>query len=143
LPLIYVSGDSVADNFVLGDVNFDVDNSFVTLGFELIADIDDTNVDPDTWSLGIAVTGLTDPGTLAASVAPSVQSLMNSQVGTWRQRMGVIDSFSKGAIALWARIFTDKGSFSPEHSAVNFGNGGNFDWDQKNTGAEAGIGSYV
>jgi hypothetical protein len=58
------------DNFVLGDVGFDIDNSFVTLDFELIADIDDTNATPDTWSLGIAVTGLTDVGTLAASVAP-------------------------------------------------------------------------
>jgi outer membrane autotransporter protein len=138
-PLIYVTGDSVADNFVLGDVNFDVDNSFVTLGFELIADIDETNATPDTWSLGMAVTGLTDVGTLAATLSPSVASLMNSQVGTWRQRMGVIDSFNKGAIALWARIFSDKGSFDPDHSAANFGLGGNFNWDQKNTGAEAGI----
>jgi outer membrane autotransporter protein len=53
--------------------------------------------------------------------------------------MGVIDGFGKGAIALWARVFQDRGSFSPEHQAANFGDGGNFDWEQKNAGVEAGI----
>ncbi len=139
IPIVYVSGISVAGNFVLGDVDWDDINTFVTLDFDLIADIDATNATPDVFSLGIEVTGLSDPGTLAASVAPSVLSLMNSQVGTWRQRMGVIDSFSKGAISLWARVFTDKGSFSPDHANFNFGQGGNYDWDQHNSGVEAGI----
>jgi outer membrane autotransporter protein len=139
VPMVYVSGDSVAGNFVLGDVSWDEENSFVTLDFDLVADIDATNADPDVFALGIEVTGLSDPGVLAANVAGSVQSLMNSQVGTWRQRMGVIDRFTDGAVALWARVFQDKGGFSPEHHAANFGDGGNFDWDQKNSGIEAGI----
>jgi outer membrane autotransporter protein len=84
------------------------------------------------------VTGLSDTGALAANIPGSVQSLMNSSVGTWRQRMGVIDQFSDGAVALWARIWTDKGGWSPEHHAA-FGDGGNFDWDQKNSGLEAGV----
>jgi outer membrane autotransporter protein len=134
-----VSGDSVADNFVLGDVTWDEDNSFVTLDFSLIADIDDTNVDPDVFSLGIEVTGLSDVGTLAASIPGAVQSLANSSVGTWRQRMGVIDSFNKGAISLWARVWQDKGSWDVDHHADNFGQGGNFNWDQKNSGIEGGI----
>ena len=41
-PVVYVSGASVASNFTLGDVNWDEDNSFVTLDFSLISDIDDT-----------------------------------------------------------------------------------------------------
>jgi outer membrane autotransporter protein len=53
--------------------------------------------------------------------------------------MGVIDHFNDGAIALWARVFTEEGSFTPEHHALDFGDGGNFDWDQKNSGIEAGI----
>jgi outer membrane autotransporter protein len=139
IPIVYVTGNSVDGNFVLGDINWDEDDSFVTLDFGIVSDIDASNATPDVFSLGIEVTGLSDPGTIAASVSPSVMSLMNSQVGTWRQRMGVIDGFSKGAVALWARVFTDKGSFSPEHVAGNFGQGGNFDWDQKNSGAEVGI----
>jgi outer membrane autotransporter protein len=139
IPIVYVSGISVDGNFVLGDVDWDDINTFVTLDFDIVSDIDASNATPDIFYLGIEVTGLSDPGTLAASIPGSVQSLMNSQVGTWRQRMGVIDSFNKGNVALWARVFQDKGSFSPDHNAGNFGNGGNFDWDQKNSGAEAGI----
>jgi len=139
IPIVYVSGVSVDGNFVLGDVNWDEDNSFVTLDFGIVSDIDASNATDDVFSLGIEVTGLSDPGTLAASVGSSALSLINSQVGTWRQRMGVIDNFNKGAVALWARVFQDKGSFSPEHSGSNFGPGGNYDWDQKNSGVEAGI----
>jgi outer membrane autotransporter protein len=139
VPMLYVSGDSVAGNFALGEVEWDEDNSFVTLDFSLVADIDADNSEPDVFSLGIEVTGLADPGSLAASIGPSVHSLMNAQVGTWRQRMGVIDGFSPRAVALWARVFQDQGSFAPEHHSGNFGNGGNFDWEQKNSGVEAGI----
>jgi outer membrane autotransporter protein len=139
VPIVYVTGDSVAGNFALGDVDWDSENSFVTLDFHLAADIDASNATPDVFALGIEVTGLSDPGVLAANVAGSVQSLMNSQVGTWRQRMGVIDRFTDGAVALWARVFQDKGGFSPGHHAANFGDGGDFDWDQKNSGIEAGI----
>jgi outer membrane autotransporter protein len=63
---------------------------------------------------------------------------VNSQVGTWRQRMGMIDAFHDGGIALWARVWRDKGGFSPGHHA-GFGDGGNFDWRQKNSGVEAGV----
>src|SRR5204863_1380210 len=83
VPMVYVSGDSEASNFTLGDVTWDEDDSFVTLDFSLVADIDADNSDPDVFSLGIEVTGLSDPGTLAASMGASVQSLMNTQVGTW------------------------------------------------------------
>jgi outer membrane autotransporter protein len=36
-------------------------------------------------------------------------------------------------------VFGDKGSFSPVHGSDDFGTGGNFDWDQRNRGVEAGI----
>ena len=139
IPIVSVTGDSVASNFVLGTVDFDAVNNFLSVDFGLNADIDATNVTPDVFSLAIDITGLSDPGTLAASIGPGVMSLMNSQVGTWRQRMGVIDQFNKGAISLWARVFQDKGSFTPEHFASNFGQAGNFDFDQRNRGVEAGI----
>jgi len=139
VPIVYVTGNSVAGNFVLGEVDWDEANSFVTLDFDLVADIDASNATPDVFALGIEVSGLSDPGTLAAAVPGAVQSLMNSSVGTWRQRMGVIDGFVGDGLSLWARVWTDKGGFSPEHHASNFGDGGNFAWDQKNSGVEAGI----
>jgi outer membrane autotransporter protein len=142
VPTIYVSGDSASGNFVLGHVAWDEANSFVTLDFELIADLDATNAMPDRFALGIEVGGLSDAGTLAASVAPAVHSLVNSQVGSWRQRMGVLEGFNKHGVALWARVFQNEGGFSPAHAAA-FGSGGNFDWKQRNAGVEGGIGFAV
>jgi len=140
IPIVGVSGTSVAGNFSLGTVSgFSADDSFVNLDFNLVSDIDTTNATPDVFSLGITVTGLSDAGTVMANLPGSVQRLMNAQVGTWRQRMGVIDHFNDGAVALWARVWGDKGSFSPEHHALDFGDGGNFDFDQKDRGVEAGV----
>jgi outer membrane autotransporter protein len=137
-PLVGVSGTSTGANFDLGDVHYE-DNNFLDLQFSLIEDIDATNATPDVFSLGIEVVGLTDPGTLAASVVGADISLLTTTVGTWRERMGVIDSFRKNSVSLWARVFTSKGEFSPEHVATGFGNGGNFDWHQRNSGFEAGV----
>jgi outer membrane autotransporter protein len=139
IALVGVSGDSTADNFDLGTVNFDRDNSFVDLGFTLNADIDATNLTPDVFSLGVAVTGLTDVGTIATTVAPSVHSLFATQIGTWRQRMGVIDNYNKGAISLWARVFYNRGDFSPGHDSDQFDDNGNFDYESFNSGGEAGV----
>jgi outer membrane autotransporter protein len=139
IPIVEVTGDSAAANFALGDVDFDPNDSFVNLDFGLVADIDATNATNDVFSLGIAVTGLTDTGTIAASIAPSVHSLLQTEVGTWRQRQGVIDAFNDGAVSLWARVFTEKTNFSPEFESTTIGLNGNFDWEQKNRGVEAGV----
>jgi outer membrane autotransporter protein len=84
------------------------------------------------------VTGVTDSGALAASIVPGVQSLMNSEVGDWRERMGVIDRTRKGGVGLWTRAFQDSGTVNPDHIADNFGQGGNFAFDQTNSGEEIG-----
>jgi outer membrane autotransporter protein len=140
IPVVFVSGDSTAGSFVLGDVHFNQNTSFLTLDFgvSLLSDIDASNATPDVFSVAVAVTGLSDNGTLAASFAPGVQSLMNSQVGTWRERMGAINESSKHGLSLWTRFFQDKGTVDPIHTADNFGQGGNFAFNQKNSGMEVG-----
>ena len=64
---------------------------------------------------------------------------MASQVGTWRQRMGVIDSLAKGGVSLWARLFRNEGTIDPTQTASNFGQGGQFGFDQRNSGTEIGV----
>jgi outer membrane autotransporter protein len=139
VAVVTVSGDSAAGDFELGDVDVDAGDSLLAFDFSLVADVDASNATDDVFSLGIEVTGLGDPGALAASIGPAAQSLMNAQVGTWRQRAGLIEGFGKGGMRLWARAFQDKGAFSPDHTASDFGQGGNFDWSQKNSGIEAGV----
>ena len=137
IPLVRVSGDSTAGAFVLGAVNT-VPNNFLTLDVHLISDIDASNSRDDLFSLDVDVTGLTDPGALAAAIAPGAQSLLASQVGTWRQRMGVIDRSIAGRPSLWARTFQDSGAIAPAPIDGNFGLGGNLAFDQRNSGTEVG-----
>ncbi|MEW5299115.1 MAG: hypothetical protein WDW36_002161 [Sanguina aurantia] len=87
----------------------------------------------------IGVGGLSNLGTLAASAAPGAQSLMSSEIGTYQDRMGAIRQTLKGGLSLWARVFGDSGKIDPSHSASNFGQGGNFAFDQNNEGQELGL----
>ena len=137
IAIVTVSGNSAPGDFTLGAVNYS-QAGFFDLGFRLISHQDASNASDDVYSLGVDVTGLNAPGVLAASVVPGVQSLMNAQVGTWRQRMSAIDGFDRHGISLWARLFQDKGTIDPDHEAADFGQGGDFGFDQKNSGAEAG-----
>lgn len=136
VPLVYVNGDSTADNFVLGNVGYG--GGFLSLDFSLNADIDASNATADVFSLGVAVTGLSDMGSLAATIAPGAQSLVNAQVGTWRQRMGVVPEAGDVGLSPWVRMFTDSGDVNPQHSS-NFGPGGNFGFKQSNHGWELGL----
>lgn len=138
-PVVLVTGDSEASNFVLGSNGFGAANSFLTVDLALVAQIDSSNVHPDEFALSIDVTGLSDPGTLAASIAPAALGLAQAQAGTWRQRMGLVDATRRDEVSLWARTFQDKGDRSPTHRAGVFGPGGNFDWRQANSGIEAGM----
>jgi outer membrane autotransporter protein len=90
------------------------------------------------FSLAIDVTGLSDTGTLAAAVTPGVIDLVNAQVGTLKQRMGVLDQGYGSGLTLWARVFGNKTDFRPDHDSDDFGIGGNYDWNQRNRGIEAG-----
>jgi outer membrane autotransporter protein len=140
IPVVFVSGNSTASSFALGNVHFNENTSFlaVTFGVSLTSVIDASNITPDVFSVDMSVTGLTDTGALAADIAPGAQSLMGSEIGTWRQRMGVIDHDRKHGISLWARWFQDDGTVNAAHLASNFGNGGNFAFNQKNSGEEIG-----
>jgi outer membrane autotransporter protein len=53
--------------------------------------------------------------------------------------MGLRDPQDKGGVSLWARLFQSKGSIAPGHEAADFGAGGNFAFEQKSSGVEAGI----
>jgi len=161
IPLITVSGTSTAGSFVLGNVvqnksfldvlvsksgvfslSLTAPNSAAAApamasslgGVEAAAD----SVRP-AFGFEESVAGLSDLGTLAASAAPGVQSLMNSQIGTLEDRMGAVSQTIQGGLSLWTRAFADSGTVDPDHSAGNFGQNGNFGFDQSNSGEELGL----
>jgi len=116
-------------------------NGFLDMQVFVTSQLDATDATDDIFSVGVDVAGLNDPGTLAASIASGAQSLLTSQIGTWRQRMGVLPERNQDDIGLspWIRVFSDKGEVDPSHVADNFGNAGNFAYDQSNTGRELGM----
>ncbi|MBS0194188.1 MAG: autotransporter outer membrane beta-barrel domain-containing protein [Proteobacteria bacterium] len=136
IPIVQVDGNSTPGAFVIGNVHFDTSKSFLTLQASVI---DSGTAHPDVFSLGVAVTGLTDTGALAAAFAPGVQRLMGSEVGTWRERMGVLDPQPQGHVGVWVRAFSDDGRVNPTHVANNFGQGGNVAFDQGDSGQELGV----
>ena len=140
IPFASVTGDSTADSFVGGDVTgFDAGN-FLDLDVLVTSRIDASNATPDVFSFGFDVAGLSDDGALAASIGAGAWSLMTSQIGTWRQRVGVVPPRSADhGVAPFVRTFYDQGDVGPSHRAVNFGQSGNFDHEQLNSGTEVGV----
>jgi hypothetical protein len=136
VPLVNVSGDATAGNFTLGDVWYQ--GGLLTLDFSLAADVDVSNARDDVFSLGVQVTGLSNAGSSAVAVAPGVQSLVDAQVGSFRQRNGALPPPDGSHLSTWARGFADHGGIDPQHSA-NFGAGGEFAFDQSNQGWELGL----
>ena len=164
IPLVNVGGTAAAGNFELGTI---VQNkSFLQLSDVLVTNANAgvfslglTNNPPPAppaplgtpssppappapgsgIGVGVGVSGLSNLGTLAVSAAPGAQSLMNSQIGTLEERMGATSQTLKGGLSLWLRVFGDSGKVDPTHSASNFGQAGNFAFDQNNEGQELGL----
>jgi outer membrane autotransporter protein len=135
-PVVAVSGNIAANSFVGGEVlNFDPSN-FLDLG---VAVATTSAGGLNVVSTAITVDGLNDTGVLAASIASGAHSLINSSIGTLRQRMGVTPQAVDGQAGLspWIRVFTDKGDVDPH--ASGFGSGGDFGFEQENRGREFGM----
>jgi outer membrane autotransporter protein len=134
VPLVNVSGDAGAGNFALGDVWYQ--GGFLSLAFSLQADIDAGNATDDVFALAVDVTGFSGAGALAASVAPGAQSLIDAQVGTWRQRSGALPAQGASRLTPWVRVFADDGGRELGHDGFAAGDLG---FDQANHGWELGI----
>ncbi|HEY0662928.1 MAG TPA: autotransporter outer membrane beta-barrel domain-containing protein [Lysobacter sp.] len=138
IPLVHVSGDALASDFALGNVQYGADG-FLSMAFRLNSSIDPTNATSDVVSLGVTVDGLNGMGSLAAAIAPGAQSLVDAQIGTWRQRMGMVPrKGGEAGVAPWIRVFSGSGDVELGHRS-NFGSGGSFNFNQSNHGWELGL----
>jgi outer membrane autotransporter protein len=137
IPLATVAGDSAAGDFVLGKVAYTP--NFLTWDFQLNSHIDAAG-SGDVFSLGIDATGLSGGGILAASVASGTAGMLDAQIGTFKQRMGVNPFGDPGKVlSTFFRTYASEGDVDPTHVASNFGQGGDFTYHQNVTGNEVGI----
>ena len=136
-----VTGTSVAGNFVAGQmIGYNEPANFLDLDLNVTSQINTANTAADVFSINVDVVGLNDRGTLAASVASGAASFLNTQVGTFRQRLGVNPYGDAGKVmSAFFRAYTAEGDVDPTHAAANFGQGGNFAYDQSTWGRELGV----
>ena len=137
IALVTVDGNATPANFVLGNVAYAP--GFLTWDFRLDSHID-VSGSKDVFSLGIDASGLSGAGVLAANAASGAAGMLDAQVGTFRQRMGV-DPFRGAGKVLGAffRSWRSEGDVDPTHVAGNFGQGGEFAYHQETSGNEVGI----
>ncbi|HSD15826.1 MAG TPA: hypothetical protein VLC71_01015 [Thermomonas sp.] len=135
-----VSGTSAASNFVAGQIFGYSPANFLDLDLTVSSQINTANTAPDLHSINVDVVGLSDSGSLAAVVASGAAGFLNSQVGTFRQRLGVNPYGDAGKVlSAFFRAYTDEGDVNVDAVAANFGQGGNFDYDQSSWGREVGV----
>lgn len=129
-----VSGVSAAGSFVAGDVLGASPGNFIAM------DVAVTQPTANAFAVGIDVVGLQDSGTLAAAVASGAANMLNTQIGTFTQRMGVNPFGDEDKVlSAYVRGYTSEGDVDPAHQAFNFGQGGNFAYNQKSSGREIGL----
>jgi outer membrane autotransporter protein len=136
IPLLQASGN-VDGGFALGDVRY-LPGSFLTRDVSLHSSVDPQDAARRLLSLEVDITGLNRVGSTIAAIAPGVQSLVDAQVGTWRQRVGVVPESNDARLSPWVRTFSGSGDVDLGH-AGNFGGGGTFGFRQSNHGLELGI----
>lgn len=135
IALVHVPS-AQADDFALGQVSYARDG-FVSLDFGLRTSTNPANATETILALSMNVTGLNDAGSLAAAIAPGVQSLVDAQVGTHRQRAAT-PQMGEAGLSPWLRIFSASGDVDLRHNA-NFGDGGRFGYHQSTQGWELGL----
>ena len=137
----HVSGNSTAGSFVGGQmIGYDEPANFLDLELTVSSSLNAANTADDVFSINLDVVGLNDAGTLAANVATGAAGMLNAQVGTFKQRMGVNPYGDAGKVmSAFFRTYTSEGDVEPGHVAANFGQGGNFAYDQSVWGREVGV----
>ncbi len=141
IDFAHITGTSAAENFVPGQVlSYNYPRNFLDLQFGVSSQINAANTTPDVFSINLDLAGLLDSGAIAANVASGAAGMMNAQIGTLRQRLGVNPYGDAGKVmSAFFRYYTSEGDVSPVHGAVNFGQGGNFDYSLKTWGQEVGV----
>jgi hypothetical protein len=134
VPVVEVSGNSVAGNFVLGSVDYSP-IPFLTTNFSLVSHINTSS--PDMFSLRVDM-GVGEDGAIAADLPAGVQLLINDVVGSWHKRQGGYDDQGGKKFSLWGRLYHNKGKVDPDFDSDTIGDG-EFGFEQKNYGGEAGF----
>lgn len=134
----HVAGTSAAGAFVGGEVLGYAESNFLDIGARTsrLAGAGGSA----SFLVALDVLGMNDTGALAATTATAAASFLNSQVGTFRQRLGVNPYGDADKVMnAFVRFYSSEGDLNPTHHAGNFGQTGSFGFAQTNWGREVGV----
>lgn len=138
VAFVHVSGASSAGSFVGGKVVGYSASNFLDIGARTTREAGSGG--DAAFLVSLDVLGLNDTGALAATTATAAATFLNSQVGTFRQRLGVNPYGDADKVMnAFVRFYSSQGDINPTHSAGNFGQGGRFGFAQNSWGREVGI----
>jgi len=143
-PVVFaqVDGSAAGGSFVGGEATGFAPSDFLDL--DVVVSSQAAATGGTAFSAGVGVAGLNDVGALASNIASGAAGFINSQMGTFRQRLGVNPYGDEGKVlSAFFRSYRDEGDVSPAHVASNFGQDGSFDFRQTVSGNEVGINANV
>lgn len=137
-----IDGTAAGGSFVAGEATGFAPSDFLDL--DVVISSQAGAAGGTVFSAGVGVAGLNDVGALASNIASGAAGFINSQMGTFRQRLGVNPYGDEGKLlSAFFRSYRDEGDVSPTHAAANFGQNGSFDFSQTVSGSEVGINANV
>ncbi|PRH82587.1 hypothetical protein [Arenimonas caeni] len=135
IDVVIASGTAAADSFVAGQL-FGFESELLDFGLSVEHSVVGTD---NVFSIGIQIDGLSDAGNLSVTLAPAVHSMIGNNVGTLRQRLGVLPDLGGDLNGLgpWVRRFTSSGDI--DASGTGFAAGEDLRFSNDVDGTEVGM----
>lgn len=135
IEVVIASGAADADSFVAGQL-FGFEAELVDFGLSVVHSVVGTD---NVFSIGIQIDGLSNAGNLAVTLAPAVHSLIGTNIGTQRQRLGVLPNLGTelNGLGPWIRHFSTSGGI--DATGTGFAAGEDLSFSQDIDGTEVGM----
>lgn len=135
IDVVIASGAADPASFVAGQL-FGFESELLDFGLSVEHSVVGTD---NVFSIGIGIDGLSDAGNLAVTLAPGVHSMIGTNIGTLRQRLGVLPDLGGDLNGLgpWVRRFTSSGDI--DATGTGFAAGEDLRFSNDVDGTEVGM----
>lgn len=135
IEVVIASGSAAADSFVAGQL-FGFESELLDFGLSVEHSVVGTD---NVFSIGIQIDGFSNAGNLAITLAPAVHSMIGTNIGTLRQRVGVLPDLGTqlNGLGPWVRHFSTSGGI--DATGTGFAAGEDLRFEQDVDGTEVGM----
>ena len=135
IEVVVASGAADPGSFVAGEL-FGFESELLDFGLSVEHSVVGTD---NVFSIGIGIDGLSAAGNLAVTLAPGVQTMVGTNVGTLRQRLGVLPELGGelNGLGPWVRQFSSSGDI--DATGTGFAAGEDLRFSSDIDGTEVGM----